>query len=351
MKKILLMVVGLLIIGSISYTYFNTSKENSIIEDNTKNKQEIQLEKYVNEKFNFSVELPTDSEITEFNRGVSVEYNDKYLYTRLLEDGKYGNGIDDWNYIQIKNYPSEEIELAGNRALKYYIPTYSEGGEQFDDQIIIILEYNNYIYHLEFKSINELSNIEKNIIESFNFIDVEDINNKRQSEIIEKSNDIVNLLKNSNIEQLKKYLHPKKGARITLDGYIREDYDVILKPSELDYLLENETKLLWGYSDGKGDPINLSVLGFFKEYFSYDFTDSDSVVNEIRQGGSNSIDNLTEIYPNKDFVNYYIPYASTYLDEGVEKPQTLDWHALNLVFDEYQGKIYLIGIIKDNWTI
>lgn len=170
-------------------------------------------------------------------------------------------------------------------------------------------------------------------------------------EIINISNEIVSYLKEGDIASVKKYIHPIKGVRITIDGYVIENHDVILKPSELDYLLDNNTVLMWGYSDGKGDPINLSVEDFFKKYFSHDYTTSDPVVNEIRQGGSNSIDNFEKVYLNKDFVNYYIPYASTYMDQGIEKPQTLDWHALNFVFEEYEGIKYIIGIIKDNWTI
>lgn len=169
--------------------------------------------------------------------------------------------------------------------------------------------------------------------------------------IIQKADQIVSLLKNKSVMSLKGFIHPIKGVRISNDGYIDIKRDVIIKASEIDSLINDDTKLLWGYSDGKGDPINLSIEDYFSKYLSIDFTGSQKRYNQAARGGSNTLLDIQGVYTDDNFVNYYIPYNSTYMDEGVEKPQTMDWRAINLVFEEYNGELYLIGIITDNWTI
>jgi hypothetical protein len=169
--------------------------------------------------------------------------------------------------------------------------------------------------------------------------------------IIQKSDKIISLLKNTSISSLKGFIHPTKGVRISKDGYIDKQRDVILKASEIDSLIKNGTKLSWGYSDGKGDAINLSAEEYFSRYLSIDFSNSQKKYNQAVRGGSNTTLDIQGVYINNNFVNYYIPYNSTYVDEGVVKPQTMDWRAINLVFEEYNGESYLIGIITDNWTI
>jgi len=169
--------------------------------------------------------------------------------------------------------------------------------------------------------------------------------------IIKRSDQIISLLKNKSVISLKDFVHPTKGVRISSDGYIDEQRDVIVKASEIDSLIKNDTKLLWGYSDGKGDAINLSLEDYFSKYLGIDFTKSQKTYKQVVRGGSNTILDIQGVYANHNFVNYYIPYNSTYMDEGVEKPQTMDWRAINLVFEEYNGELYLIGIISDNWTI
>ncbi len=58
----------------------------------------------------------------------------------------------------------------------------------------------------------------------------------------------------------------------------------------------------------------------------------------------NSIDNSQEYYPGAMVVEYHFP--------GFD-PQYggLDWASLRLVFQEFEGRWVLVGIIHDEWTI
>ena len=197
----------------------------------------------------------------------------------------------------------------------------------------------------------QVLNEQKEIIEKESVLDNSSKETIEQI-IVKKSDQIISLLKNKSVSSLKGYVHPTKGIRISRDGYIDKQRNVIVKASEMDSLIKNDTKLLWGYTDGKGDAINLSLEDYFSRYLSIDFTKSQKTYNQVVSGGSNTMAlDIQGIYPDHNFVNYYIPYNSTYMDEGVEKPQTMDWRGINLVFEEYNGELYLIAIISDNWTI
>ena len=65
-------------------------------------------------------------------------------------------------------------------------------------------------------------------------------------------------------------------------------------------------------------------------------------VNEFKHSG-NMINNLKEIYPNSEFVEFY--------HKGSEQYSGMDWRILRLVFDEYQGKRYLVAIVNEQWTV
>ena len=61
------------------------------------------------------------------------------------------------------------------------------------------------------------------------------------------------------------------------------------------------------------------------------------------QGFGNSLNNLQDVYPDHNFVEFYYP--------GTDEYGGMDWYSLRLVFDDYQGKPYLVAIINDQWTI
>ncbi|MFP3354960.1 hypothetical protein R0K04_26795, partial [Pseudoalteromonas sp. SIMBA_153] len=65
-------------------------------------------------------------------------------------------------------------------------------------------------------------------------------------------------------------------------------------------------------------------------------------VNEFKNNG-NSINNLKQIYQTSDVVEFNY--------KGTDEYDGMDWRVLRLVFDEYQGKRYLVAIINDQWTV
>lgn len=172
--KILLIIIGLIVIGGGIYWFGFGSEQKTQIKDTGDNEKNT----YINPNLNFSIDFNNEYEVIsvsdgEINKGVYFKYEeDKYLYVRINEIGKYGNNIDEWYFRQINNYPSEEIKLDDNRALMYMIPGFVEDGEYINEQIIILSEYNGYVYQLEFQSVNKLSSEQKAVTDGFSFINV-----------------------------------------------------------------------------------------------------------------------------------------------------------------------------------
>ena len=71
------------------------------------------------------------------------------------------------------------------------------------------------------------------------------------------------------------------------------------------------------------------------------FNNSSPLLNPSKSRG-NIPNNIDNIYAKADFVEFYV--------EGQEKYGFMDWRAMRLVFEEYQGENYLVAIVSDQWT-
>jgi hypothetical protein len=100
-----------------------------------------------------------------------------------------------------------------------------------------------------------------------------------------------------------------------------------------------------GRSGPNWDPIKLTVESYFKKYvYDVDFITLHEIgVNEFI-GGGNTLNNLLEVYKNFNFVEFHC--------KGIEKKYDgMDWRSVRLVISKYKGKLYVIGVVHDEWTI
>src|SRR5690606_8352268 len=106
-----------------------------------------------------------------------------------------------------------------------------------------------------------------------------------------------------------------------------------------------QKEFLWGYYDGSGEPIKLSVSSYFDKFvYDRDFLNAPQQQVNIILGQGNSLNNMKELYPSSDFTEFYFPGF---------KPEYggMDWVSLRLVFKKEKSKAYLLAIIHDQWTI
>jgi len=156
---------------------------------------------------------------------------------------------------------------------------------------------------------------------------------------------ILTQIKNKNYQALAQYIHPKTGVRFSPYGYINTKEDVIIQADQLNNMLTNKEKIVWGAYDGTGDEIELTIQEYFDKFVhDVNFIKAEKLsVNQSLAKG-NSLNNIKEVYPDGE-------YTESYFSGFEKKYNGMDWRALRLVYKQYQGKKYLVGIIHDQWTI
>ncbi|ACU08208.1 hypothetical protein FIC_01765 [Flavobacteriaceae bacterium 3519-10] len=165
----------------------------------------------------------------------------------------------------------------------------------------------------------------------------------KQDSLRNISKDVLNTLKLKDYQRFATFIHPQKGVRFSMYGFVRTETDKHFSRAEFLNYINTPTRFTWGEKDGSGDQYVISLKDYFENWvFKRDYTQSDIYLNEFK-GTGNSLNNLQQIYPNADFTENYIA--------GSEKYAFMDWNALRLVFEKFEGKYFLIAVVNDQWTI
>jgi hypothetical protein len=161
-----------------------------------------------------------------------------------------------------------------------------------------------------------------------------------QTNILDLSYQILSIFETSDFKEFDNFIHPKKGVQFSPYAYISND-DLVFKKGELSKAYRSNDILEWGSYDGTGNSMKLTVSEYFSRFvLDRDFSkpDAESVNKFI--GGGNSLNNLEEVYPECDFVEFY--------SKG---KNDLDWRCLRLVYEKIDKEYFLVGIVHDEWTI
>ncbi len=167
------------------------------------------------------------------------------------------------------------------------------------------------------------------------------------SAVLKVTEKILTLIKNVDYLELGNYFHPVEGVRFSPYGYIDTTTDIIFSQIYFKDLFSNTKPgyYIWGYYDGSGDTINLPIYKYFEKFvYDADFLHAEKTSLNQCLGGGNSQNNILVIYDG-------LPFTESYFSGFDKKYGGMDWRALRLVFKEYEGKYYLVGIIHDEWTI
>lgn len=141
------------------------------------------------------------------------------------------------------------------------------------------------------------------------------------------------------------YVHPKRGVTFTPYSTVEPDSDLNFTADQIKNLAQNQNVYTWGFEDGRGDPIQMTIMQYVQRYvFDRDYTQVPEIgVDRIMTGG-NALENLTEAYPGCRFVDFSFPSADP-INDG------LDWSSLKLVFQPEGERWYLVGVVHGEWTI
>lgn len=163
--------------------------------------------------------------------------------------------------------------------------------------------------------------------------------------ILPQSKQIQSYLAQGQYEKITPFIHPIKGLRFSMYAYVQPESDKVFSREQFDtYLKQSRIKFTWGQTDGQGDWYITPLPDYLTSWVKAKYFNNISPTYNQFQGSGNSLNNLQETYPNAEFVEFYNP--------GVNPEyQGMDWRALRLVFEEYQGHYYLVAIINDQWTV
>ena len=151
-------------------------------------------------------------------------------------------------------------------------------------------------------------------------------------------------LANNDFARITNDIHPTRGVRFSMYAYVNPKTDKVFSREQFaQYLQQSKIRFTWGELDGTGDLLVTPLPEYLNTWVdAKKYNDSTISINEFRQTGG-TINNLRDIYQNSDVVEFYY--------KGSDEYAGMDWRIMRLVFDDYQGKRYLVAVINDQWTV
>lgn len=151
-------------------------------------------------------------------------------------------------------------------------------------------------------------------------------------------------LANNDFARITNDIHPTRGVRFSMYAYVRPETDKVFSREQFaQYLQQAKIRFTWGDLDGTGDSLVIPLPEYLDTWVDGDKYNNASIsINEFKHSG-NMINNVKDIYPKSDVVDFYY--------KGTDEYDGMDWRGMRLVFDDYQGKRYLVAIINDQWTV
>lgn len=156
---------------------------------------------------------------------------------------------------------------------------------------------------------------------------------------------VIQAIGDGNWGGLAMYIHPEKGLRLSPYAYVDTDADQVIKARDFESLVQGGQTRVWGYHDGTGDPVRLSLARYLERYLrDHAYWQSRHVTfNHLRDTG-NTADNIEEVYPHAITVEYYLDGLDSAL-------YGTTWSSLRLVFERRCNRWYLVGIVHAAWTV
>jgi len=169
--------------------------------------------------------------------------------------------------------------------------------------------------------------------------------NKNKSNLLSRTIDVIELLKEKDMEGLSEYVHPTKGLRFSPYAYVDVKSDQVFTKEEVAKLGEDTEVYTWGNFDGSGDPIKMNFNDYYNRFvYDKDFANPHIIGNNTEVGKGNTINNIHDVYTEGHFIEFHF----TGFEDQYEG---LDWRSLILVFEQHEGQWYLVGIVHNEWTI
>lgn len=140
-------------------------------------------------------------------------------------------------------------------------------------------------------------------------------------------------------DEIKEYIHPVKGLVLTWNVLFGAKDDKHFTIENIVPIRDfDKKKIHWGKTYGKGDDVYMNLYGYFA-----------MLTRPIRD--------ITEIEKLKDLKGFknnnsvdQVGYEVFWINEKSETKE-YDYLGLVVILEVYQGKWYVVGLLRDRWTI
>ena len=168
--------------------------------------------------------------------------------------------------------------------------------------------------------------------------------NTAEKSIATITKDVIMFIESKDMNSLSSYIHPTLGIRFTPYTTVSLDNDLVLTKENITNFFSIEEEYLWGYYDGSGEEIRLTPAEYYSQFiYNHDFKNVEDVgYNEVLIR-NNNIENQFAFYHDSIIVEYKFP--------GTEALSYLDFASIRLVYQFFDNKWYLVGLIHNQWTI
>lgn len=140
-------------------------------------------------------------------------------------------------------------------------------------------------------------------------------------------------------------VHPTAGIRFSLYNQINDVRDKKFSPSQITKYFGTSVKFTWGVQDGSGEKIVMPIKQFVaQEFADHDFSSAPEISYDVFVNRGNAISNVEGFYPNTHIVEFYFPGF-------IEKYAEMDWRAIQVVMQEFEGQWYVVDVVSNRWTI
>lgn len=150
-------------------------------------------------------------------------------------------------------------------------------------------------------------------------------------------------LANNDFARITNDIHPTRGVRFSMYAYVRLDTDKVFRREQYAQYLQSKIRFTWGELDGTGEALVVPLPEYLSTWIeAKKYNNARITINAFESRG-NMINNVNKAYPKSDVVDFHY--------KGTAEYDGMDWRGMRLVFDEHQGKRYLIAIVNDRWTV
>jgi hypothetical protein len=153
-------------------------------------------------------------------------------------------------------------------------------------------------------------------------------------------------IKDGDYLALSRAAHPEFGVVFSPYATISLSTNRCFQANQIAAFGSDANLYVWGINNGSGEPIEVTPAEYFSRFvFDRDYTAAPIIgVNRIVRRG-NALENITEVFPGVLFVDFHIPGGDR------DSADELNWSSLRLGFEEHEGKLHLVLILRSIWTV